>query len=224
MAELQHSEDTSSWHLSTETNDDPTPDFESLKKMMTSGRNIAPPKVNKADTQAQLVQDTQSPENNNKEIIEQPTKNNDNLNNVDNIDNLDNLIKNFDWYTTFKALNLGQYTANFASLGILRITKAETGDYLQAILDLSPKHEVLITVESVEDLRLGLENYFNAPINLQTHITEVNEETPNERDAKALKNKQTNLLQTFQNESITQQVMSQLDGRIIDKTVKAKKQ
>ncbi len=127
-------------------------------------------------------------------------------------------IATFDWYETLSALGLSDYTRHLASLGILHI--AEEENYLKATLDLAPKHELLITEESLQELTQALENQFSAPINLAINLTAVEQLTPHERDKISSEKKQSDLLEAFRQEPLTQRVLSAFDGQIIEKTVK----
>ncbi len=127
-------------------------------------------------------------------------------------------IATFDWYETLPALGLSDYTRHLASLGILHI--AEEENYLKATLDLAPKHELLITEESLQELTQALENQFSVPINLAINLTGVEQLTPHERDKISSEKKQSDLLETFRQEPLTQRVLSAFDGQIVEKTVK----
>ncbi|PID62878.1 MAG: hypothetical protein CR974_02935 [Gammaproteobacteria bacterium] len=127
---------------------------------------------------------------------------------------------NFNWPQTLKMLPLDDYTYHVASLGILRLNEAGNG--IQAVLDLPPKHELLVTEESLQTLAQALEKGLNVPITVQIRLTMLDEPTPHDLEKQSSDQQRADLQTDFQQEPLTQQVLASLEGRILTQTVKRK--
>lgn len=130
-------------------------------------------------------------------------------------------IAQFNWFELVHQLALSDYTLHFVSLGILRLVDDE--NRLQAILDLSPKHEVLSTEESLLEMQSALQKHFLIPITFTVNLTDVYEQTPAEQKQQKLQQDRTSIVEQFTNNTMTQRIVNELGGEIIDKTIRATK-
>lgn len=132
-------------------------------------------------------------------------------------------IDNFDWYHVLSDLGLSEYTQHFASMGIVRVaTSPDTPAMVVATFDLSPKHEVMITDESLQELSEALQNHFDAPIQLTVNLTQVDDITPAQRNKRESDAQQADLLAQFKNDPMTQKLLNALDAEVLPSTIKAR--
>lgn len=127
-------------------------------------------------------------------------------------------ITEFNWFETVHQLSLSDYTLHFVSLGLLRLVEDE--QQLQAILDLSPKHEVLSTQESLAEMQTALQKYFNTPIHFSVNLTDVYQQTPAEKKQQKQQLDRDSIVQQFSDNPITQRIVNELGGHIIDRTIR----
>ncbi len=221
------------WQLAREENSEPAPNLDELKSLMQSGRDISPPPPSAAPA---AVEDTppwesaqpheeavapiapsvqEVPQDAPKDSSARASENQPPVATVDT-----QQLEAFDWHKSIDELALGDYTYHLASLGILRL-QAINGQVL-ATLDLSPKHELLVTDDSLKELSQALEKALNAPITVQVHLTALDEMTPHERQKRNSEKRQADLQQQFSQEPLTEYLLQQFDGEILGSTIKAK--
>lgn len=185
------------WHLSQEPTNDPPPDFDELKQHLQRGRDITSPAQSAADEK-------------NVTTSTEPA------------DGLDKLA-DFDWYRVYEQLNLSNYAKHFAGLGVLSLETAENPEaVLQATFSLSPKNEVLYNEDNYQALKTALQSYYNRPIKLQVKMTEIHQETPSDLNKKQQEKQEKETLSTFYQLPMTQRLLQEFDGQIIENTVKIK--
>lgn len=218
-------ENSNHWYLNSEASQEPPPSMADIHNMMQRGSDLTAP-VNA--TSNDVIANNESLPTTPNAITNKPTpdigaaakeKEQPNPVAANNDDDTAAKIAQFNWFEMVNQLELSDYTLHFVSLGLLRLVDDE--HRLQAILDLSPKHEVLSTEESLSEMQSALQKHFSTPINFTVNLTDVYEQTPAERRQQKLQQDRTSIVQQFTNNTITQRIVNELGGEIINKTIRA---
>ncbi|MGY0399594.1 MAG: DNA polymerase III subunit gamma/tau C-terminal domain-containing protein, partial [Ostreibacterium sp.] len=128
-------------------------------------------------------------------------------------------LENFNWQTAINDMVLSDYTLHFVQLGILKLGELDIG--VEAILDLSPIHEVMVTEECIVELKQALQDYLGQPVRVSVNLTEVYEQTPADYQRQKQEKIQDNQLKQFKYDPIVLSLVQAFDAQIIEKTVKS---
>ncbi len=234
----------SQWHLSEEADDEPAPSMEELQTLMQPARNIKSPEPKvtpvqeepeSTETEPKEIQseEIQSEELEPEEAIVktakvvdehlQPqstedippweTSAEDSKNN-----NWQKKVEAFDWFEELDKLSLSEFTQHFVSLGLLDLMVKD--EHVNALFSLAPKHEIMMTEETLSELKQALADYFGVAVNLETQLIDLHSQTPSDLIAQQEAQTQSDLFAQFEGLPAVQEITQALDAKIIERTIK----
>ncbi len=229
----------SQWHLSEEVNNEPAPSMQELQSIMQTARNIKPPEAKPPRPQAaeqsssnksippwELKDEVNDNITQSTDVVEGEVE--DGVNSPESLSTKQNdgteshswrkKVSEFDWFEDVEKLSLSDYTKHFVSLGLLDLTPQQ--DSISALFSLSPKHEVMMTEETLCELKQVLTDYFGIVVNLETQLIDLHTQTPSDLIAQREAQSQADLLKQFESLSAVKAVTQALDAKIIEKTIK----
>lgn len=215
-AGIESTEDPSdAWYLNQEPpSNDPPVDMAQVEAVMQRGSDLTPqsPAGKAEPLKADENADNTTPNGTAEDKTAQSTG-------VDGNNLGNDGIENFDWLTVIEHLQLSDYTHHCVAQGIVRLQTTERA--IVATLDLPPLNEVLASKESCQELQDALQNYLASPIELTVNFTELTQQTPAQAEQQRTSQQQSDLRLSFYDHPITQRLVSELGGEVIDKTIKA---
>jgi len=131
-------------------------------------------------------------------------------------------LKDFIWFDVFSQLPLSEFSKNSASLGIITVAEPRhQHEAIPATFTFSPRHEPIMTDNALAELKTALKHYFDHDVNLDSQLSDVNQQTPSEQIAQQKAKHQEALLERFSTHPATQQIVTTFGAAVITNSVKA---